>query len=89
MKIDEEFIGQMFAQLVVAQENAFQVLTAAIAMQLDASRLAEDLKQQIAAAQATEKQRFESIALKLCLGMQAAAQAVTLERQNERNESSH
>lgn len=49
--MNEEFLKQLIAELLHAQGEALGLLTAALVRQIDASRLAEDLRRQMKAAE--------------------------------------
>lgn len=68
MNIEEEiqkskFLKQVFAELVVSQREGIALIMAAMARQMDAQRLADDLRSQINSAQAVGRCPKEAIAL--------------------------
>ncbi len=73
--MDDKFIAQLFAELKHASGEALGLVVAAISQQLDASRLTEDLRAQIAAATATKL--IHPVAIEIATHGLAAAEAET------------
>ena len=73
--MDEKFIAQLFAELKAATGDAIGLVVAALARQLDATKLTEDLRSQIAAAVATKL--ISPVAIELATHALAAAEAET------------
>lgn len=75
---NEPTMKQIAAELLAAQEQAMAIVVAAIARQMDAERLAADLRAQLFAAQQTGSSSLSAI--RIASHALAAAEAETLLR---------
>lgn len=82
--MDEEFMKQAFAELIATNEAALAIVVSAFAKQMDANRLLEDLKAQIAASRLDKN--VPPMAIRQATFAQAAVEAETILR---RKQSTH
>ena len=76
--MNEEFIKQIIAELIEANQQALSIVVASISRQLDADRLKSDLESQIAAAKLLKQ--TSPIAIQQATSALAAVHAETLLR---------
>lgn len=74
--MNEEFIKQIIAELIEANQQALSIVVASISRQIDADRLKSDLESQIAAAKLLKQ--ISPIAIQQATNVLAAVHAETL-----------